>query len=170
MAYLGLLFVVALDNAFLLLAPHGVGLRTAAPDLPLVTAIYIGFRARDTGELGLAILLGGLVDCFSARPLGHFAFLYGSAAYFALHVRRYVPSDAFVSHIVACLFCAVLAALLGLLVSVAAGVGAVGPGFSRTLLEALTTSLIAPFVFSLWDRSRFFRRALGGQGGYEFGR
>ena len=170
MAYLGLLFVVVLDNAFLLLAPHGLGLRTAAPDLPLATAVYIGFRARNTSELGLAILLGGFVDCFSARPLGHFAFLYGSAAYFALHVRRYVPSDAFVSHIVACLFCGVLAALLGLLVSVAAGVSAVGPGFSRTLLEALTTALAAPFVFSVWDRSRFFRRALGGRGAYEFGR
>ncbi|MHC5051219.1 MAG: hypothetical protein ACYTGK_11495, partial [Planctomycetota bacterium] len=111
-----------------------------------------------------------LVDCFSARPLGHFAFLYGSAAYFALHVRRYVPSDAFVSHIIACLFCGGLTALLGLLVSVAAGVAAVGTGFTRTLLEALTTALVAPFVFSLWDRSRFFRRALGGQRGYEFGR
>jgi rod shape-determining protein MreD len=170
MAYLGLLFVVGLDNAFQLLAPQGLGLRAAAPDLPLVTAVYIGFRARNTGELGLAILLGGLVDCFSARPLGHFAFLYGSAAYFALHIRRYVPSDALVSHIVACLVCVVLTALLGLLLAVATGVGAVGPGFLRTLVEALSTALVAPFVFSLWDRSRFFRRALGGRGAFEFGR
>lgn len=170
MAYLGLLFVVVLDNAFELLAPHGLGLRAAAPDLPLVTAVYIGFRARNTNELGLAIVLGGLVDCFSARPLGHFAFLYGSAAYFALHIRRYVPSDAFVSHIVACLVCGVLTALLGLLLSVATGVGVVGPGFVRTLVEAATTAAVAPFVFSLWDRSRFFRRALGGRGAYEFGR
>ena len=170
MAYLGLLFVVVLDNAFQLLAPHGLGLRTAAPDLPLVTAVYIGFRARNTNELGLAILLGALVDCFSARPLGHFAFLYGSAAYFALHIRRYVPSDAFISHVVACLVCGLVTALLGLLLSVATGVGVVGPGFSRTLVEAATTAVVAPFVFGLWDRSRFFRRALGGRGAYEFGR
>ncbi|MHC4549003.1 MAG: rod shape-determining protein MreD [Planctomycetota bacterium] len=169
MAYLGLLLVVLIDNAFLLLAPDRFGLRTAPPDLPLVTALYLGFRARNASELGLAIVLGALVDCFSARPLGHFAFLYGSAAYFALHLRRYVPSDAFVSHIVACLFCGLLTALLGLLLAVATGVESVGPGFSRSLLEVTTSALVAPFVFSLWDRSRLFQRALGGRG-YEFGR
>ena len=169
MAYLGLLLVVCLDNAFWLLAPDRFGLQTAPPDLPLLTAVYIGFRARNTGELGLAIVLGLMVDCFSARPAGHFAFLYGSAAYFALHVRRYVPSDAFFSHVVACLFCGLVTALLGLLLAVTTSVAQVGAGFVRSLLEAVTSACVAPFVFSLWDRSRLFQRAFGPRG-YEFSR
>lgn len=163
MAYLGLLLAVVLDQTVRLLSPFGAPL----PDLPLITALYIGFRARDTGQLGYAVALGVLADCFSAHPVGHFAFLYGATAYVALRLRRYVPPDAFVSHVVACLFCGLVGAFLALLLAAATTRGLVGSGFSRALLVACASAPLAPVVFGVWDRSRFFGRVLGGHG-YEF--
>jgi rod shape-determining protein MreD len=167
MAYLGLLLAVALDNALRVVMPEGLALRLM-PDLPLITALYVGFRARDTDQLGLAVILGLLVDCFSSRPLGHFAFLYGCAAYFALGLRRVVPPDAYASHAVACLVCALLTKLLALLLAAVTVDGPLLAGFLRSLLAAVASAAAAPFVFGLLDRSRFFRRALGGKSSYRF--
>jgi len=166
MAYVGLLLAVLIDNAVRLLAPETLAMR-ALPDLPFVTALYVGFRARDTGQLGLAVVLGIFADCFSSRPLGHFAFLYGCAAYFSLGMRRYVPPDAFKSHVVAALACGILTQLLALLVAAVTVDGPLGAGFLRSLLSAVASAVAAPFIFGLWDRSRLFRRALGGTA-YEF--
>jgi rod shape-determining protein MreD len=162
MAYIGLLLVVLADNALRLLAPETFLVR-ALPDLRLVTALYIGFRARDTGQLGLAVALGLFSDCFSSRPLGYFAFLYGSAAYVALGLRRFVPPDAYRSHVVACLVAALLTQLLALILAAVTVDGPILPGFLRSLLGAVASALASPFVFVFWDRSRFFRRALGGR-------
>ena len=164
----GCSLVILVDNALRLVAPAWFGMGTATPDLPLITALYIGFRARNTNQLGLAIALGIFADCFSSRPLGHFAFLYGCAAYLALQVRRYVPSDAYVSHVVGAFFCTFTVALIGLLMAVITVPGPIGPGFLRSVLTAATSSFFAPFVFAAWDRSRFFRRALGSGRRYEF--
>ena len=161
MAYVGLLLAVLVDNAMRLLATEGLLLRFA-PSLPLMTALYVGFRARDARPLGLAIVLGLFADCFSAHPFGHFAFLYGCAAYFALRLRRFVPPDHYKSHAVACLVACVLTALLALLVAAVTVDGALWPGFVRSLLAAVSSALFAPFVFGIWDRSRLFRRALRG--------
>lgn len=167
MAYVGLLLAVVADNAIRLLAPEGFLLRTS-PSLPLMTALYVGFRARDTRPLGLAVVLGLFADCFSpSRPLGHFAFLYGAAAYFALRLRRFVPSDHYTSHAVACLVAGFLTALLALLVAAVTVDGRLLPGFLQWLLRALSSALAAPFVFGLWDRSRLFPRDLRGTK-YEF--
>jgi len=167
MAYVGLLLAVVADTTLRLLAPDAFWLQTAPPSLPLVTAIYIGFRARNTRQLGFAIVLGVLADCFSAAPIGHFAFLYGTAAYLALRVRRYVPSDALASHVVASLFCGVVTAFLGLLIASVRPGGASGAGLSRALIQVTMSASLAPFVFGMWDRSRFFKGALRGRG-YEF--
>jgi len=161
MAYVGLLLAVLADNAIRLLAPEGFLLR-AAPNLPLITALYVGFRARDARPLGLAVVLGLFADCFSARPFGHFAFLYGCAAYFALRLRRFVPPDHYKSHVVACFVAGVLTALLALLVAAVTVDGALLPGFLRSLLSAAVSAVAAPFAFGIWDRSRLFRRALRG--------
>lgn len=166
MAYLGLLASVLLDNAVRLLLPDGFLLRVF-PSLPLITALYIGFRARDARPLGLAVALGLFADCFSSAPLGHFAFLYGSAAYFALRLRRFVPAEHFRSHVVACLVAALLTAFLGLLVAAVTVDGPVFPGFLRSLVTTVASAVFAPFVFGLWDRSRLFRRSLRGTT-YEF--
>lgn len=168
MAYVGILLVIVLDTALRIVSPDRFGLQWAPPDLPLITALYIGFRAKDTGQLGLAIVLGLLVDCFSAQPLGHFGFLYGSAAYFALHVRRYVPAEAYLTHVIALLVCTVFVALLGLLLAAVTVSGPVGSGFSRAAVSALSSALLAPFVFGLWDRSGLFKRAVGGRRSYDF--
>ena len=167
MAYLGLLLAVTLGHASRLLVAEGAGLGAALPDLPLMTALFIGFRARNTGQLGLAIVLGLLADCFSSRPLGHFAFLYGAAAYLALRVRRYVPPDVYLSLAVASLFCTLVTAGLAFLIALVTVDGPLGPGFTRSLLTALTSASAAPFVFTIWQKSRFFRRALDGRR-YEF--
>jgi len=45
--------------------------------------------------------------------------------------------------------------------------GPLGPGFTRSLLTALTSAPAAPFVFTIWQKTRFFRRALDGRR-YEF--
>jgi rod shape-determining protein MreD len=161
MAFLGLLLAVLADRTLSLLAPEGA-LLGAAPSLPLMTALYVGFRARDTRPLGLAILLGLLADCFSDAPAGHFAFLYGSAAYFALRLRRFVPPDHYKSHVVACLVAGVFMELLALLVAAVTVDGALLPGFLRSLLVATASAVAAPFVFAIWDWSRLFRRALRG--------
>ena len=167
MAYVGLLLAVVLDNALQLLAPDRFGLQTAPPDLPLITALYIGFHARNTRQLRLAITLGLVADCFSSNALGHFAFLFGAAAYVARQVRRYLPPDAMLSYVVACFFCGMLTAGLSLGIALVTTRGAVGVGFSRAILEALTSALFSPIVFAAWDRSRLFRKAIGGRR-YEF--
>ncbi len=161
MAYVGLLLAVLLDNALRLLAPEGFLLR-ATPNLPLITALYVGFRARDTRPLGLAVVLGLFADCLSDRPIGHFAFLYGSAAYFALRLRRFVPPDHYKSHVIACLVAGFLTALLALLVAAVTVDGRLFPGFLRSLLAIVASAIAAPFVFGIWDKTRLFRRALRG--------
>lgn len=168
MAYLGLLLVVIADNTVRLLLPEGFLLQ-AIPDLPLVTAFYVGFRARDAGSLGLAIVLGLLADCFSSCPLGHFGFLYGSAAYLALRLRRFVPADHYKSHVAACLVAGFVTSLLALLIAVVTVDGPVGPGFLRSLSGTVASAAAAPFVFAIWDRSRLFRGQLRGSS-YEFAR
>ncbi len=167
MAYIGVFLAVFFDNTFRLFAPDSMWMQEAPPSVMLVTSIYIGFRAGNTRQLGFAVLLGVLADCFSVSPIGNFAFLYGATAYLALRIRRYVPSDALTSHVVASLFCGIMYAFLGLLiVSVRLG-GAGGGGLSRALVQAVMSASLAPFVFGIWDRTRFFRGALRSRG-YEF--
>jgi len=166
MAYLGLLLSVVLDNAIRFLLPDAY-LTRFVPSLPLVTALYIGFRARDTRPLGLAVVLGVFADCFSSRPLGHFAFLYGCAAYFALRLRRFVPMDHFRSHVAACLVAGLLTALLGLLIAAVTVDGPVLPGFLRSLVNTVSSAVFAPFLFAVWDGTRLFRGPLRGTS-YEF--
>jgi rod shape-determining protein MreD len=168
MAHLGLLLVVLLDHAIRLLLPEGL-LPLVIPDLPLVTALYVGFRARDARPLGLAIVLGLLADCFSSWPLGHFGFLYGSAAYFALRLRRFVPADHYKSHVAACLVAGFLTALLSLLIALVTVDGPVAAGFLRSLAGTVASAVFAPFVFAIWDWSRLFRGQLRGSS-YEFAR
>lgn len=167
MAYLGLLLAVFLDTAFRLLAPDRFGLQTAMPSLPLITALYIGFHARHTSHLWLAVVLGMFADCFSSVPLGHFAFLYGSAAYLAFRIRRFLPPDPGLAYMVASLFCGLLTAFLALVVAVLSTRGSAA-GFGTAVLVALTSSLSAPFVFGLLSRSRLFKAAFGGRRHYEF--
>jgi len=164
MAWIGLFLAVVVNSALDVLLPEGLPI---LPDLALMTALYVGFRARNSRDLGYAIGLGLMADCFSACPLGHFAFLYGSAAYLALQVRRYVPPDAYVSHVVALLFCTLFTAGLEFLIALVTVDGRLAAGFLRSLLEAVSSAAVAPFLFAFWDKSRFFRRALGGRR-YEF--
>ena len=161
MVYVGLLLAVFGDNAVQLLAPDRFGLQTAPPDLSLITALYIGFHARGTSQLRLAVVLGLMADCFSSHSLGHFAFLYGAAAYCAQRVRRYLPPDAGLSYVLACLFCGFVTALLSLVLAVVTVGGALGPGFVRSLMETATSALFAPILFSFWGWSRLFRGAIG---------
>jgi len=166
MAYLGLLLSVALDNAIRFILPDSFPVRLV-PSLPLVTALFIGFRARDTRPLGLAVVLGLFADCFSSQPLGHFAFLYGSAAYFALRLRRFVPADHYTSHVTACLVAGFLTALFALLIAAVTVDGPVFHAFLRSLVNTVASAIFAPFLFAIWDRSRLFRGPLRG-GSYEF--
>ena len=163
MVYIGLFLAVICDNAIQLLAPDRFGLQSAPPDLSLITALYIGFHARGTRQLRLAIVLGLMADCFSSHAIGHFAFLFGAAAYCAQRVRRYLPPDAGLSYVVACLFCGLVTALLSLCIAVVTTGGALAPGFVRSLMETATSALFAPILFSIWDKSRLFRGAVGGQ-------
>jgi rod shape-determining protein MreD len=168
MAYVGLLLCVVLDDAIRRVLPEGL-LTRAVPSLPLITALYIGFRARDARPLGLAIVLGMFRDSFSSVPLGHFAFLYGATAYVALRLRRFVPVDHFRSHVAACFVTLLVTCLLALLIAAVTVQGPLGPGFLRSLVGAVTSAIAAPFVFAIWDRSRLFRSRLRGRS-YEFAR
>ena len=163
MIHLGLILVLVFDTALRHLAPLGLGIEFTPPSIAFVTALYIGFRARRSGQLGYAVLLGALVGALSSRGIGHFAFLYGLAAYFAWNIRRYLPPDAMVAYIVACLFCGTVVAAFGLVIAVITIDAPVGAGFGRSLLEVLFSSLVAPMIFSCLDRSRLFRGALGGR-------
>jgi len=167
MAYVALLLAVLADVILQLHWPAGLGAFLPPPDLPLLTALYIGFHARNAGQLGLAIFLGLLADVFSSHALGHFAFLFGSAAYLARGIRRYLPPDAALSYSVAAFFCGTVTAFLGLALAVVTTRGSVGAGFARALLEAFASAVCAPPLFALWERSRLFGKALGGSW-YEF--
>jgi rod shape-determining protein MreD len=163
--YVGLLFAVLADATLRLVSPID---SVWIPSVPLVTAMFIGLNARRSGQLGYAIVLGALLDCFSARPLGHFAFLLGAAAYLAWKVRRYVPSDAALPRVVACFVCGVAVAFLGLILAAAGGGGGGnGAGLSRALLSAATSAASAPLIFGLWDQTRLFRKAFRGRSYYE---
>ena len=141
----------------------------ALPSLPLVTALYIGLHARRTSQLGYAIVLGLIVDCFSARPLGYFGFLLGTTAYLAWRVRKYVPADALLPRMIACLFCGLVFAFLGLVLAAITGGGAGNaPGLLRAIAMATTSALSVPFLFALWNRTRVFRGAFRGRSYYEW--
>jgi rod shape-determining protein MreD len=161
--YFGLLLVVLADNALGVLLPDTFLLQTAPPDLALLTALYIGIRSNSTRHLGYAVTLGLIADCFSSHGLGHFAFLFGAAAWLAHGIRRYLPPDAPISHIVACFICGVVVALLGFALAVVTTGGALGSAFGYALLGSLTTALCAPVLFSFWDHSRLFRTAISGK-------
>ncbi|MHC4940557.1 MAG: rod shape-determining protein MreD [Planctomycetota bacterium] len=168
MIHLALLLSVLADSALRLLLPGDSVEAAWLPSIPLVTALYIGLHARRSSQLGYAILLGLLLDCFSARPLGHFGFLLGAAAYVAWKVRRYVPPEAVVPRMVACFIVGCAVAFLGLVLAAASGGGVGnGPGLSRALLVAATSAASAPFVFGIWNQSRLFRRAFRGRRHYE---
>jgi rod shape-determining protein MreD len=162
MVYLALVTAVLLDTILQVLLPDHLAAIFPPPDLPWLTALYIGFHAKNTNQLGLAIVLGLLADTFSSHPIGHFAFLFGVTAYLARGVRRYLPPEASLSFAVAALFCGLLVAFLGLGLAAVTSRGYLGPGFVRALLEVTTSALFAPAVFAAWDRSRLFRKALGG--------
>ena len=162
-AVAGAVLVVFLDASLRLIGPAALGVPALFPDLSMLAALYVGFRARDERELGLALVLGAAADCFSARPFGHFAFLYGAGAYLALRVRRYVPPDALVTHMVASFVCGLAMAFLALLLAIVTVRSYLGAGFVRALVTAATSAVYAPFVFGLFDRSRLFRKALGGR-------
>lgn len=165
MIQIALLLAVAADNLLRLVVPGDV---TWLPSISLITALYIGLHARRSGQLGYAIVLGLLVDCFSARPLGHFGFLMGAAAYMAWKVRRYVPAEAFLPRVIACFFCGVVVSFLGLVLASAsaAGTGSAG-GLARALLVAATSAGSAPLLFGIWNQSRLFRGAFRGRSHYE---
>jgi rod shape-determining protein MreD len=164
---IGLILAVVVDATLRLVLPINL---VWMPSVPLVTAMYIGLNARRSGQLGYAILLGALLDCFSARPLGHFAFLMGTAAYLAWKVRRYVPSDAALPRVVACFVCGVVVAFLSLVLAAASGGGVGnGSGLARALLTAATSAASAPLVFGIWNQSRLFRSAFRGRSYYELG-
>ncbi len=168
MAYLALFLAVAIDNAARLFLPPGDWAGSLLPDLPLLTALFVGFHARHTGQLWFAVMQGGFADCLSACPLGHFAFLYGAAAYLAWKVRRFLPPDAATSYVVATLFCALATVALGALVALLSAAGDPAAGAGAAAARALGSALVAPVVYGLWERSRLFRRALGGRSYYEF--
>jgi len=139
------------------------------PSLSLATALYIGIHARTSGQLGYAVLLGLIVDCFSARPVGYFGFLFGATAYLAWRVRKYVPPDAVIPRVVACLLCGFVFSFLGLvLAAITGGNAGNAPGFLRALAMVSTTALSAPLLFAIWNQSRIFRRVFRGRRHYEW--
>ena len=164
MAFLGLLLAVVVDTALRLLLP---GLRGVMPSVTLLTALFVGFHARRTEHLWLAIVLGILQDCFSTVPVGHFAFLYGAAAYLAFRVRRFLPQDPGLSYVGASLLCGLLTAFFALVIAVVSTRGSAS-GFGAAVLVAVTSALSAPFAFGLLAKSRLFRAALSGRDFYEF--
>ena len=138
------------------------------PDLPFITALYVGFHARNTEQLWYAIVLGALVDCFSSFALGHFAFLYGAAAYLAWRIRRFLPPDPGLAFIPASLFCGLVTVFLALLLALISAGGATSGGFLDAIFRVLLSAASAPVFFGLWSRSRLFRGALGSRRYYEF--
>ncbi len=168
MAYVALFLAVAVDNAVRLFLPPFSWAGRLLPDLPLLTALYVGFHARHTGQLWFAVMQGVFADCLSSCPLGHFAFLYGAAAYLAWRMRRFLPPDAAASYAVATLVCALCTVALGALVALLSSAGAPSAGAAAAAARAVGSALVAPFVYGLWERSRLFRRALGGRAYYEF--
>ena len=169
MIVFALLLAVLADATLRRFLPGSELQLAALPSIPLITAFYIGLHARRSGQLGYAILLGLMLDCFSARPLGYFGFLLGTAAYLAWRMRKYVPADAILPRMVACLFCGVVFAFLGLMLAAVTG-GSAGnsAGLMRALLMAGTSALSAPFVFGIWNQTRFFRGAFRGRRYYEW--
>jgi len=169
MIIFALILTVMLDVALRQHLPGSEFQLLALPSLPLATALYIGLHARRSGQLGYAIALGLMVDCFSARPLGHYGFLLGVTAYLAWRVRKYVPAEAVLPRVFACLFCGVAVAFVGLVLAAITGGGAGNThGLLRALATAATTALSAPFFFALWNRTRVFRRAFRGRRYYEW--
>jgi len=163
--HIGLILAVLVDATLRLALPVD---SVWMPNVPLVTAIYIGLSARRSAQLGYAVVLGAYLDCFSVCPLGHFAFLLGAAAYLAWKIRRYIPSDSVSARIVACFVCGVAFALLGLVLAAAGGSGAGnGAGLSRSLLSAAISAASSPLIVALWNRSRLFRTAFRGRSYYE---
>ena len=162
MATLGLVLLVFAGNGLVLASSMHPFWADAAPHLTLLGAIYIGFMARAPAALSLAILLGFFQDCMgSAWPLGHYAFLYGTAAYLAHRLRRYLPPEAAIAQFLAALLAGLGTAFVSLLLVVATVRSSPGPGLGVELLRACTGAACAPALFAVLESSRLFRRALG---------
>ena len=63
------------------LMPRALGLRTHAPYVWLLLALYLTFRARGYGAVGWAIAVGLVEDCLSLDPLGTHGFVLGTTAW-----------------------------------------------------------------------------------------
>jgi len=169
MIVLALLATVLLDTTLRRHLPGSELQLLLLPSLPLATALYVGLHARRSGQLGYAIVIGLMVDCMSARPLGYFGFLLGATAYLAWRVKRYVPAEAVLPRVIACLICGLVFAFLGLVLAAITGGGpGNAPGLLRAMAMASTTALSAPILFALWDWTRVFRGAFRGRRHYEW--
>ena len=62
--------------------PATLGIDRHPPDLWVVAALYLVFRARGFRAVGWAVLIGLVRDCVSLDPLGTHAFVLGCTAFF----------------------------------------------------------------------------------------
>lgn len=126
------------------------------PDVILVLCVYLGLHQHSVIGAAAAFLLGYFTDSFAGNVIGLHAFAMSLVFAIVYLLSRRLWMDNWVSNVAMVFVASVLktltiAALLGFVVAAAYPWGRL---VSTAWLEAMTASLMAPFVFSLLDRGR----------------
>lgn len=162
MSLVVLLVLMLLASAMPDLCPPLLSIQRHPPDLWLVAALYLAFRARGFKAVGWAVMIGLARDSVSLDPLGTHAFVLGTTAFFFAEGRRqrgrvHGPVRLALTA-AACAF----AGWLYLLRILPLGGGAVTfAAFLDVIPVALWTTVLAAGLYPLLDRYRLLDELCG---------
>ncbi len=150
----------AVGLAFELTLFDALSVRGARPEALLALSCFAALFARDSRQGLLACwIIGLLKDAGSAGPMGLHALLFLAAGWVVLQVRQILYRENVLTQLavgfLAALWVNVLAALAA---CVTAGGIPAGVIVARTLLSALLTALLAPFLMFLLARAKWLVR------------
>ncbi len=149
------------------LMPTALSLHRFAPDLWLLTTLYIAFRSRGYHAVPWGIGIGLVRDSLSLDPLGTHGFVLGCVAFFFAEGRTHRGRMEGASRVLLTALATVIAGWLYLLRILPFGDSGVTWGaFLEPFPVALWTTLLSIGLFALIDRYRLLDDVCGRGGGH----
>lgn len=153
MSLVVLFFLMVLAGSIPAFCPDMLGIQGHAPDLWVITVLYLALRAPGYQAVGWGILVGLVRDCVSLDPLGTNGFVLGLLAFFFAEGRHRRGRVDGVYRMTLVGVGVVAASWLYLLRILPFGGGVVELGlFIDALPTALWSAILAGMLFPLLDR------------------